>query len=355
MKFKLWLFRKNKVIIIFVILIMCFCSCDFSNKKVITTTVDPLYITDTTFTDTDDPAIWINKNKPEESLILGTDKGDSTGGIFVFDLKGKLVSYKCIYNLHRPNNIDVEYGFKFNNENIDIAVFTERLKKRIRVLAIPDFKFIDNGGIDVFVDEPDSLREPMGIALYKSKNNDVFVFVTRKKGPKTNYVYQYQLIDSNSIVKALFIRKFGEFSGKKEIEAIVVDDELGYVYYSDEGVGVRKYYADAAKGNSQLSIFAISNIAQDHEGLCIYNMPNGKGYIILSNQGANEFHIFNRKGSLLRPHKHRLLKIVKVKAIESDGCDIASIYLNSDFPKGIFVAMSTDKTFHYYRADDIIP
>ncbi len=49
------------------------------------------------------------------------------------------------------------------------------------------------------------------------------------------------------MVKGTLVRKFGLFSGKKEIESIAVDDALGYVYYSDEGYGVRKYYADPSK------------------------------------------------------------------------------------------------------------
>ena len=35
--------------------------------------------------DPDDPAIWINKEKPSESLIIGTDKPIG-GGLYAFDL-----------------------------------------------------------------------------------------------------------------------------------------------------------------------------------------------------------------------------------------------------------------------------
>jgi len=325
------------------------------HKPVIITEAQPVYITDTTPNDTDDPAIWINKTHPEKSLIIGTDKGDSTGGIFVFDLKGKLIPSLCLRNLSRPNNMDVEYGFRYQQNIIDIAVFTERGKNKIRVVAVPDFKFIDNGGIEVFVGEADSLRQPMGIGLYRDKENNIYAFVSRKNGPKTGYIHQYQLFCKDSAVEAKFIRKFGEFSGVKEIESIVVDDELGYIYYSDEGVGVRKYYADAHKGNRQLALFATTGISQDHEGLSIYSLSNGKGYIILSDQQANEFHVFSRKGSWFNPHNHKLLKIVKAKTDESDGSEITSFPLNADFPKGIFVAMSSDKTFQYYRAEDILP
>ena len=40
------------------------------------------------------------------------------------------------------------------------------------------------------------------------------------------------------------MRRFGTFSGLGEIEAVAVDDALGYVYYADEGTGIHKWHAD---------------------------------------------------------------------------------------------------------------
>ena len=42
--------------------------------------------------DPDDPAIWIHPTDPARSLILGTDKIESTGGLYVFGLDGTLES-----------------------------------------------------------------------------------------------------------------------------------------------------------------------------------------------------------------------------------------------------------------------
>ncbi|MDP3916022.1 MAG: phytase [Bacteroidota bacterium] len=341
--------KKYNTVTIMVIVI-AFAACH--SEKVSEEKVMPVIVTDKTPNDTDDPAIWYNSVNPEKSLILGTDKGDSTGGIFVFNLEGKLDTALSITNLERPNNIDIEYGFQFQGKTIDIAAFTERGKDMIRVISLPDCKFIDNGGISVF--EDDSLRSPMGIALYKDQNNQVFAFVGRKDGPEVGYIYQYQLLANNSAVSGVKVRSLGKFSGKKEIEAIVVDDEMGYLYYSDENVGVRKYYADADKGNKELALFAITGIADDHEGLSIYKEKGGKGYIILSDQQANKFHLFTREGSKSNPHDHQLVRIVAAQTDESDGSDILNMPLNATFPKGIFVAMSTDQTFQFYKAEDIV-
>lgn len=327
-------------------------TCFIVKKYSITTIVLPTIITDTTINDTDDPAIWYNKQNPEKSLILGTDKGNSTGGIFVFDLQGKLQPNLCIYNLKRPNNIDIEYGFMYNTKLIDIAVFTERGTDKIRVISLPDCKFIDNGGIDVFAD--DSLKDPMGIALYKNKKNEIFAFVGRKTGPLDGYIYQYKLIDLPQGVTAQKVRALGTYSGKKEIEAIAVDDELGYVYYSDEQFGIRKYYADAERGNKELAVFGQTGFKSDHEGISIYTKPNGEGFILVSDQQANQFQIFSRKGTAQNMHEHTLLKIIKTKTDESDGSDVCNLPLNETFTQGIFVAMSADKTFQYYKIEDIL-
>ncbi|AIL45525.1 phytase [Elizabethkingia anophelis] len=40
-------------------------------------------------------------------------------------------------------------------------------------------------------------------------------------------------------------------------------------------------------------------------------------------------------------------------ANKSDGSDMVSIPLNATFRHGLFVVMSDDKTFHYYRWEDI--
>lgn len=343
---------KKISLILTVFGVLLLVACTSKNEKVTEAEVKPVIITDKTPNDTDDPAIWYNKLNPEKSLILGTDKGDSTGGIFVFNLEGKLDTALSITNLERPNNIDIEYGFQFQDKTIDIAVFTERGKDMIRVISLPDCKFIDGGGIPVF--EDDSLRSPMGIALYKDKNNLIFAFVGRKDGPVEGYIYQYQLKANDSAVSGMKVRALGKFSKRKEIEAIVVDDELGYVYYSDETVGVRQYFADADKGNEELSLFAQSGITGDHEGLSIYQEKGGKGYIILSDQQANKFHLFTREGTKSNPHDHRLVRIVKAQTLESDGSEILNLPLNRTFPKGIFVAMSTDQTFQYYSAEDIV-
>ncbi|MBI2513155.1 MAG: phytase [Opitutae bacterium] len=302
--------------------------------------------------DTDDPAIWINPVDPAQSLIVGTDK-DTDGALYVFDLHGKIV--RTFSGLRRPNNVDIATGFRLGGKEVAIAVTTEREAQRLRIFTLPEMTCVERGDLIVFDGDPN--RAPMGVALYRRpRDGAMFAFVGGKSGPAQGYLGQYRLDDDGTgQVKMTLVRQFGAYSGTKEIEAIAVDAELGYVYYSDEQRGVRKYAADpdAPDADRELACFATSGFAGDHEGVSIWKRADGTGYVIVSDQQANKFWLFPREGAPGHPHEHRVVKIVEVAAIESDGSDVTSQPLGEQFPHGLFVAMSNGRVFHYYGWEQI--
>ena len=320
--------------------------------------IKPTRVTERVPLDADDPAIWIDSANPERSLILGTFKGAGSpdrnlrdGALYVFDLSGAIVREKTIRGLRRPNNVDVEYGLRLQGRPVDVAVVTERFANRLRVYRLPDMVAIDGGGIPVF--DGEQHREPMGIALYRRpRDGSVFAIVSRKKGPRRGgYLWQYRLEDGgDGMVTGVKVRQFGEWSGIKEIEALLVDDALGYLYASDERVGVRKYHADPdrPKANEELALFATKGFAEDREGMSIYEVTGTTGYLIVSDQGADTFHLFRREGEPGDRHHHKKLKSVRLATIDSDGSEVTNRRLGDQFPDGLFVAMSDDGTFHYY-------
>lgn len=317
--------------------------------------VKPYVITDPVNHDTDDPAIWIHPEDPSQSLIIGTDK-DADGALYVFDLEGKTIDSLVVRDLKRPNNVDVGYGLSMGDHKVDFAVTGERLTSRLRFYSLPEMKELATGGIEIFLNEAGpEFRDLMGVAVFHDKASDShFVIAGRKNGPTDGtYLWQFRIHGSESGIELELVRKFGNYSGKKEIEAIAVDHQLGYIYYSDEGVGVRKYYADPTKGNEELALFATEGFTQDHEGISIYQLDDQTGYILVSDQEVNQFHVFPREGNENNPHQHDLITIIKTAALSSDGSEVTSIPLNSTFQKGLFVAMSDDRTFHYYRWEDI--
>ena len=314
--------------------------------------IKPKYVTEKVQYDSDDPAIWINKENPAKSIIIGNDKLNG-GGLYAFDLQGKKIEGKSVVNLQRSNNVDIAYGLKLGGKLVDIAVTTERTNDQLRIYSLPDLKAIDGGGLPVF--EERDIKSPMGIALYKNpKDGVIYAVVGPKDGPTDNYLSQYRIDDAgNGTVKLTKVRDFGKFSKVKEIEAIAVDNELGYIYYSDENYGVRKYYADPAKGNEELALFGLGEFGRDIEGISIYKFDDGTGYILVSDQQKGNFNIYPREGSGTNIHDHQLIKVVELSTIESDGSDVTSEYLNEEFPHGMFVAMSTDKTYQIYDWRDI--
>ncbi|MCM5661886.1 phytase [Galbibacter mesophilus] len=305
--------------------------------------IQPDIITENTLHDTDDPAIWVNKKDPSKSIVFGTDK-DTDGAVYAFDLNGKIIESKTIRNVQRPNNVDIRYDFQLNDSTkTDILVFTERERQQIRIFSIPDMKPLDNGGCKVFTDAEELEHTlPMGISLYHSPiSQKMYAIVGRKSGPLDKYLYQYLLEPDASGVQLKLVRKFGKFSGKKEIEAIAVDDASGMVYYSDEGHCIRQYQAEPSEGDREISCFGGEYFVDDIEGLAIANLEDKGSYLIASNQGNNSFVIFNRSD-------RSFYKELNLSTLETDGCEIVTVPLNDTFTNGLFVAMNNDRNFYLF-------
>ncbi len=308
-----------------------------TGQKEVIEKLKPAVITETVVHDTDDPAIWINSQDPSKSIIIGTDK-DTDGGLYAFDLNGKIIHK--VLGLKRPNNVDLEYGFILNGKKTDIAAVTERETNKVKLYSLPELKEV--GEISVF--EGETERGPMGVSMYKNpQTEEIFVIVGRKSGPADGYLWQYKLTEKNGSITGEVVRKFGKYSGLKEIESIAVDDEMGYIYYSDEQFGVHKYYADPEKGNEELAVFGKGDFKSDVEGISIYPTDKGKGYILVSNQQNDTFNVYLREDQ----SKGRIAEI-PVSTLESDGSEVTHVNLGAKFPKGVFVAMSNGRVFHYY-------
>ncbi|MGC6431954.1 MAG: phytase [Jejuia sp.] len=325
--------QKYVIIIVGLLLVSC-------GKRL--PVIAPDVITEKTLHDTDDPAIWINPNDASQSIVFGTDK-NTEGAIYAFNLKGEVLEDKTIRGLQRPNNIDLEYGFKLNDSTkVDVIAFTERERQQIRLFSVPDMKPLDNGGFKVFEDAklPEH-KLPMGIALYKSPETEkVYAIVGRKSGPQYGYLYQYELKSDSLGISAELVKQFGEFSGKKEIEAIAVDDKNGIVYYSDEGHCIRKYYAEPSKTVDEIYCFGSEYFKEDIEGIAIADYGDAS-YLIVSNQQAHTFNIFDAS-------TNAFVKEINLGTIETDGCDVTTIPLGDIFPNGLFVSMNDEKNFYFH-------
>ena len=333
-----------KVILLGGSLVFSYCS-----KKSKLPAIKPDVISEQTVNDTDDPAIWINAREPSKSIVFGTDKA-TNGAIYAFDLAGKIIEEKTIRNIKRPNNVDIAYGFQLNDSTtIDVLVFTEREAQQIRLFSVPDMQPFDNGGFKVFQDEEDVINKlPMGIALYTSAiDHSLYAIVGRKTGPENGYLYQYRIEVIDGTVTSKQVRKFGKFSQKKEIEAIAVDAELGFIYYADEQHCIRKYHAEPSMGNDEITCFGRKYFEKDIEGIAIAKTGMESGYIIVSDQQRNQFYLFDRQ-------TNQFIKSVNLSTKETDGCEVTTVPLNTTFSSGLFVAMNNKKNFYFFDFNHLL-
>jgi 3-phytase len=326
--------------------------------------VAPVLATEPVTDDPDDPAIWVNASDRGRSLVLGTNKVKApSGALVVFGLDGK--TRQVITGLDRPNNVDVEYGLVVGGKPVDIAVVTERLQRRLRVFRIePDGSALsDISSLDqlrVLTDRSGEAGEPMGIGLFRRpQDGAIFAIVSSKTGPREGYLQEYRLEDNGTgRVKGTWVRTFGRWSGINEIEAIAVDDALGYVYYADEGDGIHKYFADPDRADAvrELAHFGTAGFSADREGIGIYELSATTGYIVCTDQidGNSQYHVYRREGAPGNPHDHsELVKVLAGGADASDGIEITSAALPG-FDGGLMVAMnSKPRNFLLYRWTDV--
>jgi 3-phytase len=321
--------------------------------------IEAAYGTAALSADPDDPAIWVHPTEERRSLIIGTMKvAAPAGAIVVFGLDGQI--RQLIPGIDRPNNVDVEYGFPLSGRSIDLVVATERLKRQLRVFAVDpaEGRLVDMGGIPILAGQEGENGAPMGIALYRrTRDNAMFVIVAPKAGPREGYLWQYQLLETApGRIGVRFVRRFGHFSGgtvraENEIEAVAVDDALGYVYYADEAAGIHKWHADPDRPDAgrELALFGQTGYRGDREGIAIYTVADGTGYVVCTDQldGASEYHVYRREGSRENPHDHtQELAVFRGGADATDGLEISSQPLGPAFPHGVMVAMnSTARNF----------
>lgn len=276
---------------------------------------------------------------------------------------------QVLSGLDRPNNIDVEYGFRLGGREIDIAIATERLARQLRVFRIDpaDGQLVDLGGIPILQNQNGEAGAPMGIGVYRRhRDGAVFAIVAPKAGPRDGYLWQYRLVDAGGgRIGATFVRRFGTFSAtavreENEIEAVAVDDELGYVYYADEADGIHKWHADPDHpgASRELAHFGRSGFRGDREGIAIYASAGGTGYIVCTDQldQDSEYHVYPREGTPANPHDHsREVAVLRGGADATDGLEISARPLGRGLPHGAMIAMnSAARNFLVFRWQDVM-
>ena len=214
----------------------------------------------------DDPAIWVNPNNAEKSLILGTDK---RRGLMVYDLAGKELQ---ALETGRLNNVDVRQHSSVDNSTNTWIAGSNRTYNSISVYTVDT-----NNRVQHLAELPTSLTEIYGMCMYSS-NTGNYVFMNDKSG----LFQQYKLTGNNEGVSAQLVR---EFSVPSQPEGCSADDTTAELFLGEEDEGIWFIGAEPNAGSEPVMLQTVNDIlVDDIEGMEIYHAKDAR-YLVVSSQG----------------------------------------------------------------------
>jgi 3-phytase len=279
----------------------------------------------------DDPAIWPDPADPSKSLVAATDK---KAGLYLYDMQGKVLQFLPVGKM---NNVDLREGFELGGEKIVLVAASNRTDKSIGLYRLDTQKRELVNVADGL--QPTGLGDPYGVCMYRSpKDRRTYVFVngddTRKR--------QWELVaTAQGRVTAKLVR---DMNFDSQTEGCVADDHNGTLYVNEEDVALWRMSAEPDGGDAKTAVQKIADnpaVKDDFEGLGIYDLGDGRGYIVVSSQGNDTYAVYRREG------KQEYLGSFAVVAdpqrgidgiSETDGLEITSRNLGPGFEHGAMIA-----------------
>ena len=279
----------------------------------------------------DSIAIWVAPN-PRESLVFLTDKTrdcvEVHSPVSKFFLRRIGSSGSGNGELSYPNGITVGYNIPFGSRRGDVLFVVERDNHRLSMFSLPEGEFVGHFGAN-------DLEEPYGIALYW-KGEQLQAWVTETgSSPDGVMVYDISTSGQNLTGRLNF-----SFSAAGSLESLVIDPVTRRALVCDEGDGHDIMVYDL-RGNL-LQRFGKDRFVNEPEGIVIYELGDGKGYIIVADQNASptEFEVFDRV-------TYESLGQFTGETDGTDGIALTQAAL-PNLPQGSFYAINSDKTGHVY-------
>lgn len=267
----------------------------------------------------DDPAIWVNKNHPTESLILGTNKREPYGGLYIYDLRGILKDSLAVGPL---NNVDIRTEFPYRGKQIDIAVASHTERKQLAFFSIDPY----SGAINLlgFSLTPFE-KNPYGLCLSK-QGKDFYAIVTFSKGGAEKWKFW----EEHGRIQT---KKVNSYPIQTQAEGCVADDLNERLFLAEEDKGIWVFKDEEPP--QMVAKVGEYDLVNDLEGLALYDNT----YLIVSSQGNSSYGIF-----YANPPYQYLGNFVIAKSEtqesteETDGIDVTSADLGGHFKDGLFVA-----------------
>jgi len=284
--------------------------------------------------DADDPAIWINESNLENSLVFGTDKYN---GIYTYNLRGEVIHFSKSGNV---NNIDIRQTKNKSEEEITLLFGSNRSDNSLSLWIMNNAKINSDLKKSLFkLSEKPSIKVNANMIVYgvcAGKHPDFgdIAFITEDKGSRV----QLWSFDGERLV---LLKEFANANATQS-EGCVYDDENQTLFISEEqDRGILRAYSlnkNLDFSNPIIIDKRLGNIVGDPEGIALFKTSDKGGYIILSSQGNSKFNVYNRKSPYSYVTSFSVSGNDSIDAVtDTDGIDISTVSINSNFPKGIVV------------------
>ncbi len=271
----------------------------------------------------DDPAIWRNRRRPAQSLIVATDK---KAGLYVYGLDGAVRHFAPA---GRVNNVDlVDLGRRgvivVASDRNDVA------QARLHIYRLDT----ERASLLPLGDVAGGAGEAYGVCL-RARRDGLDAFSVLKHGR----VEQVRVDLAGARPVGATVR---HFQLATQTEGCVVDPRSDTLFVGEEDRGIWAF--DLARGDAAGRLFAAADgrqLVSDVEGLAILPVGRRGGWLIASSQGDNAY-------ALYRLPDGRAAGRVRIVAgrvgatEETDGIAVAPGRFGRDFPDGLLVVQDGD-------------
>ncbi len=270
--------------------------------------------------DQDDMCIWIHPADRSLSRIIASDK--KAGQLFVYDLHGETVQSVAT---PKPGNIDLRYNVLLGGKTVDLVVFNQRRDgSLIRVYVVDpadsSLRRVDDGSI---VTEPG-----YGGGLFRS--------------PKDGRLYYVKTFKDDGVVEQLELYDGGDGTIQGEparrwqigqCEGVAAHDASATLFVAEEKLGVWALSGepqDPAPGELVARV-GENGLAADVEGMAVLPLSDREGYLLVSNQGVDNFHVYRFGDGF------EFIGAFAIEgAVHTDGIAVSGVGLDHRFPNGLF-------------------
>lgn len=285
----------------------------------------------------DGAAIIPDSSNPAESVVLLTNKAEG-GGIYVVGLDGHIKSSLLPGAANSVDWRDLNGNASWGNRILILT--TDREAELLR------YMWLDRTTKTLSLAGSTTLGwEPYGSCLYMHSDGKIYAFVTQRGPDDTSprSMYQYELsitgatVSSGAPVRTIALNSV--------VEGLAADDKTGYLFASEENIGLYRYSAAPDGGSTRTAIDTVGagNLVDDIEDIAIARHKDGDK-LLVSSQGDSTYHVYDiqtlaheKTFAVYRPDG-------TTRVVDTDGLDVYLGYLGPTFPNGLIAIHDAEKT-----------